>query len=86
VLRSRYAFAGFCLVLGFAYGAVMDFWLWYGYYPHTAASLLVRLGAGLPFNTAHAIANVVLALVAGPELRRLLERYGKRLRTEIVWA
>jgi len=25
-------------------------------------------------------------LVAGPELRRLLERYGRRLRTEISWA
>jgi hypothetical protein len=22
----------------------------------------------------------------GPELRRLLERYGRRLRTEVVWA
>jgi hypothetical protein len=25
-------------------------------------------------------------LVAGPELRRLLERFGRRLRTEISWA
>jgi hypothetical protein len=29
---------------------------------------------------------VAIALVAGPELRRLLERYGHRLSTEIVWA
>jgi hypothetical protein len=29
---------------------------------------------------------VLIVLVAGPELRRLLDRYGKRLRTEIVWA
>jgi hypothetical protein len=28
----------------------------------------------------------VLALVAGPELRRLLERYARRLRAEVVWA
>ena len=86
LLRRRLAFAAFCVLLGFAYGVVMDLWLWYGYYPHTTASLLVRLGAGFPFNTAHALGNLVLALVAGPELRRLLERYGRRLRTEVVWA
>jgi hypothetical protein len=28
----------------------------------------------------------VLALVAGVELRGLLERYARRLRTEVVWA
>ena len=27
-----------------------------------------------------------IALAVGPELRRLLERYGRRLRTEVVWA
>ena len=29
---------------------------------------------------------VVLALVAGPELRRVLERFERRSRTEVVWA
>jgi hypothetical protein len=28
----------------------------------------------------------VIAFAVGPELRRLLERYGRRLRTEVVWA
>jgi hypothetical protein len=28
----------------------------------------------------------VIAFVAGPELRRLLDRYRRRLHTEIVWA
>jgi len=41
---------------------------------------------GLPFDLAHAIGNVVIAFVAGPELRRLLERYGRRLKAEVVWA
>jgi hypothetical protein len=27
----------------------------------------------------------VLALAIGPELRRMLERYRSRLRTEVVW-
>ena len=84
-LRSRLAFAAFTLALGFAFGSVMDLWLWYGFYPHTEAALLARLAAGLPFNVAHAAGNVVLALVAGPELRRVLERFERRSRTEVVW-
>ena len=84
-LRGRLAFAAFTVVLGFAFGSVMDVWLWYSFYPHTEAALLARLGAGLPFNVAHAAANVVLALVAGPELRRVLERFERRSRTEVVW-
>ena len=39
-----------------------------------------------PFDVAHAVGNLLLALAAGPELRRLLARYGRRLRTEVVWA
>ena len=36
--------------------------------------------------SSHAAGNVVIALAAGPELRRMLDRYGTRLRTEVVWA
>jgi hypothetical protein len=32
------------------------------------------------------IATLAAAAAAGPELRRLLERFGKRLRTVVVWA
>ena len=86
MLRRRIPFAITCFVLGYAYGFVLDLWNWYGFYPHTWASFLARQAAGFPFDTAHATGNLALALAAGPELRRLLERYGKRLRTEIVWA
>ena len=86
LLRSRLAFVAFVLVLGFAFGTLMDLWLWFAFYPHTEAALLARLAAGVPFNVAHAAGNVVLALVAGPELRRVLERFERRSRTEVVWA
>ncbi|HVA30519.1 MAG TPA: DUF6580 family putative transport protein [Gaiellaceae bacterium] len=86
LLRRRIPFAIVCCLLGFAFGFVLDVWNWYGFYPHTWGSFLARQAAGLPFDTAHATGNLVLALAAGPELRRLLERYGRRLRTEIVWA
>jgi energy-coupling factor transport system substrate-specific component len=85
-LRRRSAFVVFTIVLGFAFGTVMDLWLWLAFYPHTEAALLARLAAGVPFNIAHAAGNVVLALVAGPELRRVLERFERQSRTDVVLA
>ena len=50
-------------------------------------SLVAVLGARRSGSTSsHAIGNVVLALAIGPELRRMLDRYGTRLRTVVVWA
>ena len=86
LLRRRIPFAIVCCLLGFAFGFVLDVWNWYGFYPHTWSSFIARQATGLPFDVAHATGNLVLALAAGPELRRLLERYGRRLKTEIVWA
>ncbi|HEY8705739.1 MAG TPA: DUF6580 family putative transport protein [Gaiellaceae bacterium] len=86
LLRKRIPFAIACCLLGFAFGFVLDVWNWYGFYPHTWPSFLARQATGLPFDVAHATGNLVLALAAGPELRRLLERYGRRLKTEVIWA
>jgi energy-coupling factor transport system substrate-specific component len=86
LLERRFAFATLCFVLGFVYGTLMDLWVWYGFWPHTWAALTVVLGAGFAFNVAHALGNVVLALSFGPELRRVLIRQERRLRTEVVWA
>jgi energy-coupling factor transport system substrate-specific component len=86
LLRRRIPFAIACCLLGFAFGFVLDLWNWYGFYPHTWPSFVARQATGLPFDVAHATGNLLLALAAGPELRRLLERYGRRLKTEIVWA
>ena len=86
LVRRRLPFALLCFVLGFGFSVLMDLWEWYSFYPHTWAALTVQLGRGVWFDASHAIGNVVLALAAGPELRRLLERYGRRLRTEVVWA
>src|SRR3954469_1544567 len=85
LIRQRVPFALLCFVLGFAFSGLMDVWEWYSFYPHTWAALTVQLGRGVWFDAAHAIGNVVLAVVAGPELRRLLERFGRRLHAEVVW-
>lgn len=86
LIRRRRAFALFCAVLGLAFSALMDLWLWFSFYPHTWAAFAAVLGRGIPFDVAHAAGNLVLALAAGPELRRLLERYGRRLRPTVHWA
>jgi energy-coupling factor transport system substrate-specific component len=84
-LRNRFVLAAVAAVLGFAFSASMDVWLWYGFSPHTVAALAAVVGRGLWFDAAHAAGNVVIALAAGPELRRMLDRYAGRLRTEVVW-
>jgi energy-coupling factor transport system substrate-specific component len=86
VLRNRFVLAAVAAVLGFAFSASMDVWLWYGFSPHTPAALAAVVGRGLWYDAAHAAGNVVIALAAGPELRRMLDRYATRLRTVVVWA
>ena len=56
------------------------------FYPHTWQTFAARTCARPPFDLAHAIGNVVLALAVGPELRRLLDRYGAAPEAEVVWA
>jgi energy-coupling factor transport system substrate-specific component len=85
LIRRRVPFAIFCGLLGLAFSSLMDVWLWFSFYPHTWAALVAVLGRGVPFDLAHAIGNVVIALACGPELRRLLERYGRRLKPEVIW-
>jgi energy-coupling factor transport system substrate-specific component len=86
LVRRRLPFAALACLLGLGFSAFMDLWEWYSFFPHTWAALSLQFSRGLPFQVAHAIGNVILVLAAGPELRRVLERYGRRLRTEIAWA
>jgi energy-coupling factor transport system substrate-specific component len=85
LLRRRAALAVAGFVLGLAFSTFMDVWEWFAFWPHDARSLAFVVARGVPFSLAHGIGNVVLAFVAGPELRRLLDRYSLRLRTEVVW-
>jgi energy-coupling factor transport system substrate-specific component len=86
VVRGRIAFALLCAVLGFGFSALMDVWTWLSFYPHTWSGLTLAFGRGVWFDVAHAAGNIVIALAAGPELRRMLERYRRRLHVEVVWA
>jgi energy-coupling factor transport system substrate-specific component len=86
LVTRRLSFAALCAVLGFAFSALMDVWTWLSFFPHTWQAFTVAFGRGVWFDVAHAAGNVVIALAVGPELRRMLERYRRRLRTEVVWA
>jgi energy-coupling factor transport system substrate-specific component len=86
VLRRRVPLAVTCFALGFAFDAFMDVWEWLSFYPHTWQAFTALYVRGIWFDAAHASGNFVLALVAGPELRRLLERYARRLKAEVIWA
>jgi energy-coupling factor transport system substrate-specific component len=85
-LRNRWALAAVAAVLGFAFSVSMDVWFWYGFSPHTFPALAAVVGRGLWFDVSHAAGNVMIALAAGPELRRMLDRYGARLKTVVIWA
>jgi energy-coupling factor transport system substrate-specific component len=85
-LRRRLPFAVAAFACGFAFSTLMDLWLWLSFWPHTWEALTVVLARGVWFSGAHAVGNVLIALAVGPELGRMLERYGRRLRTEIAWA
>jgi len=85
LLRRRLALACVAALLGLGFSAFMDVWEWFAFWPHDWRSLAFLIGRGFPFDVAHAAGNVALALAAGPELRRLLDRYGRRLHAEVVW-
>ena len=85
VLRRRVALAALVFVLGLAFSAFLDVWEWYAFFPHTWTAFTLQEARGFPFQLAHAIGNVVLALAVGPELHRVLERYERRTRVEIEW-
>lgn len=86
LLRRRSVLVVVSFVLGLAFSGFMDVWEWFVFWPHDWRTFTLVIGRGIPFDVAHAVGNVVLVLVAGPELRRLLERYARRLHAEVVWA
>ncbi len=80
LLRNRFALAAFGVVWGFLFDWLMDVWAWSTLGPSADLHSFVTLAAtGLPFDIAHATGNAVIALVAGPSLIRMLDRYRRRL-------
>jgi energy-coupling factor transport system substrate-specific component len=85
LVRRRLVFALLCALLAYGFSTAMDVSDWWYRYAHSWAGLTVSLTTGFPFTLAHALGSFVIALAVGPELVRMLERFGRRLHTEIVW-
>jgi len=83
--RRRLVFALLCAVLAFGFSTAMDVAYWWYAYAHTWAGLTAQVISGFAFTLAHALGSFAIALAVGPELVRMLERFGRRLHTEIVW-
>jgi energy-coupling factor transport system substrate-specific component len=73
-----------CGLAGLAYGALLDLSVMVSYGGEQSLDRYLALSArGIPFNAAHAIGNIALALAAGPALVGMISRY--RSRFEFTW-
>ncbi|HEX2588673.1 MAG TPA: hypothetical protein VHL51_10430 [Gaiellales bacterium] len=80
LLRSRYGLAVFGIAWGFLFDWLMDVWAWSTLGPSADLhSFLTLASTGIPFDIAHATGNAVIALIAGPTMIRMLDRYARRL-------
>ena len=76
---SRLTLAAACGAAGILYGALLNFSLMATYGGELSwERYWLLIGRAIPFDFAHAIGNVVLALVAGPAMVRMLVRFRQR--------
>ena len=80
---GRVTLAATCAFAGIAYGALMNFSLMATYGGDLSwRHFLVLEARAIPFEVAHVLGNVVLALVAGPAMVRMLVRFRERFEWE----
>jgi energy-coupling factor transport system substrate-specific component len=76
---SRFTLAAVCGFAGIAYGILLNFSLMATYGGDLSWQRFLTLEArAIPFDAAHAIGNVTLALIAGPAMVRMLVRFRER--------
>jgi Prenyltransferase and squalene oxidase repeat len=76
---GRMTLAIACGLAGIAYGALLNFSLMATYGGELSLERFLALESrAIPFDLAHAIGNVVLALIAGPAMVRMLVRFRQR--------
>ena len=84
--RRRLAFALLCGLLAYGFSTAMDVAYWWYAYAHTWAGLTLQVTSGFAFTLAHALGSFAIAFAVGPELCRMLERFSRRIHTEVVWS
>jgi energy-coupling factor transport system substrate-specific component len=80
---GRLTLAATCGFAGIAYGALLNFSLMATYGGELSLERFGVLSArAIPFDAAHAIGNIALALIAGPAIIRMLTRFRRRFEWE----
>jgi hypothetical protein len=80
---GRFTLAAICAFAGIFYGALLNFSLMATYGGDLTLRHFLALEArAIPFEVAHVLGNVVLALVAGPAMVRMLVRFRERFEWE----
>jgi energy-coupling factor transport system substrate-specific component len=80
---GRLTLAAICAFAGIFYGALLNFSLMATYGGDLSLRhFLVLEGRAVPFEIAHVLGNVVLALVVGPAMVRMLTRFRERFEWE----
>jgi energy-coupling factor transport system substrate-specific component len=81
---NRFVLAAVCGFAGIAYGALLNFSLMATYGGELSLQRFLALESrAVPFDVAHAVGNVVLALVAGPAMVRMLIRFRERFEWKV---
>ncbi len=76
---NRFVLAAVCGLAGVAYGALLNFSLMATYGGELSLERFgVLEGRAIPFDAAHAGANIAFALIAGPAMLRMLVRFRER--------
>jgi len=76
---GRLTLAAACGLAGIGYGVLLNFSLMATYGGELSLERFLALQSrAVPFDAAHAVGNVVLALVAGPAMVRMLARFRQR--------
>lgn len=86
ICRRRTGLAAVTFVWGWVFGWAMNLWDLATFGPQVSVDAFLAYGArSVSFDAAHAVGNVVFALVAGPALIRLLIRYRDRIAVDVDW-
>jgi energy-coupling factor transport system substrate-specific component len=74
------SFGILCGISGFIFGWIMNIWHWVGFvYPLTYKTFLATYIASFPFDTLHAVGNVLFAILFGKSFYMILMRFKRRM-------
>lgn len=72
-------------VCGYLFGWIMNIWHWVGFvYPLTWKTFLATYAASFPFDTLHALGNVVFSIVFGKSFYQVLLQFRKKITPTVL--